>query len=142
MEKVIYETQDFLRLIQDDENKRIEFLGDVIKPEGVIRIDMTDVNKVLSCDGQVVILKAEDDNFETALNNLFINQPFNKDIILTAKRILLSISAIDSVLLLDDMKYLKAFLESFKDCSYNTWGYFINAHQNSTFCLTLWAVGL
>ena len=84
MEKKVFETQEFLRLIQNDENRRIEFLEDVIKPEGVIRIDMRDINRVLSCDGQIAIIKAEADNFETALNNLLINPPLKKDIILKA----------------------------------------------------------
>ena len=70
MGKNVFETQEFLRLIQDDEDKRTEFLGHIIKTEGVIRIDMRDVNRVLSCDGQMVIITTEADNFETALDNL------------------------------------------------------------------------
>ena len=137
----VFETQEFLHLIQDDENKRIEFLGDVIKPEGVIRIDMRDVNRVLSCDGQMVITTAEGDNFETALNNLLINPPLNKDVILKAKRLLLAITT-QKDLILDDMQYLKNFLEGFKECTYNTWGLSKNAHQKSAVSLELWAVGL
>ena len=121
MEKKVFETQEFLRLIQNDENRRIEFLEDVIKPEGVIRIDMRDINRVLSCDGQIAIIKAEADNFETALNNLLINTTLKKDIILKAKRLLLSITT-QKDLLLDDMAFLRAFLEGFKKCTYNTWG--------------------
>ena len=88
MEKKVFETQEFLRLIQNDENKRIEFLEDVIKPEGILSLDMRDVNRVLSCDGQMVIITAEADNFETALNILLINPPLKKDIILKARRLL------------------------------------------------------
>lgn len=137
----VFETHEFLRLIQDDENKRIEFLEDVIKTVGVIRIDMRDVNRVLSCDGQMAIIKAEADNFETALNNLLINPPLKKDIILKAKRLLLAIST-QKDLMLDDMPFLRAFLEGFKECSYNTWGLSKNAHQKCAVRLELWAVGV
>ena len=140
MEKNVFETQEFLRLIQDDEDKRTEFLGHIIKTEGVIRIDMRDVNRVLSCDGQMVIITTEADNFETALNNLLINPPLKKDIILNAKRLLLAIST-QKDLMLDDMPFLRAFLEGFKECTYNTWGLTKNAHQKSAVSLELWAVG-
>ena len=140
MEMKVFETQEFLRLIQDDEDKRTEFLGHIIKTEGVIRIDMRDVNRVLSCDGQMVIITAEADNFETALNNLLINPPLNKDIILKAKRLLLAIST-QKDLMMDDMPFLRAFLEGFKECTYNTWGLSKNAHQKSAVSLELWAVG-
>ncbi len=141
MEKNVFETQEFLHLIQDDENKRIEFLEDVIKTDGVIRIDMRDVNRVLSCDGQMAIIKAEADNFETALNNLLINPPLKKEIILKAKRLLLAIST-QKDLMLDDMPFLRAFLEGFKECTYNTWGLIVNAHQKCAVRLELWAVGV
>ena len=141
MEMKVFETQEFLRLIQNDENRRIEFLEDVIKPEGVIRIDMKDINRVLSCDGQMVIITAEADNFETALNNLLINPPLKKDVILKAKRLLLAIST-QKDLMLDDMPFLRAFLEGFKECTYNTWGLIKNAHQKSAVSLVLWAVGV
>ena len=141
MEKKVFETQEFLRLIQDDENKRIEFLENVIQPEGILTLDMCDVNRVLSCDGQMAIIKAEADNFETALNNLLMNPPLNKDIILKAKRLLLSITT-QKDLMMDDMPFLRAFLEGFKECTYNTWGLSKNAHQKSAVSLELWAVGI
>lgn len=141
MEKKVFETQEFLRLIQDDENKRIEFLENVIKPEGILTLDMCDVNRVLSCDGQMAIIKAEADNFETALNNLLMNPPLNKDIILKAKRLLLSITT-QKDLMMDDMPFLRAFLEGFKECTYNTWGLSKNAHQKNAVRLELWAVGI
>ena len=141
MEKRVFETQEFLHLIQDDENKRIEFLGNVIKPEGILSLDMRDVNRVLSCDGQMVIITAEDDNFETALNNLFINPPLKKDIILKAKRLLLSITT-QKDLMMDDMPFLRAFLEGFKECTYNTWGLSKIAYQKNAVSLELWAVGI
>lgn len=141
MEKRVFETQEFLHLIQNDENKRIEFLGNVIKPEGILSLDMSDVNRVLSCDGQMVIITAEADNFETALNNLLINPPLKKEIILKAKRLLLAITT-QKDLMMDDMPFLRAFLEGFKECTYNTWGLSKNAHQKSAVSLELWAVGL
>ena len=141
MEKNVFETQEFLRLIQDDENKRIKFLGDVIKPKGILSLDMSDVNRVLSCDGQMVIITAEADNFETALNNLLINPPLKKDIILKAKRLLLAITT-QKDLMMDDMPFLRVFLEGFNECTYNTWGLSKNVHQKSAVSLELWAVGL
>jgi cell division GTPase FtsZ len=141
MEKKVFETQEFLRLIQNDENRRIEFLEDVIKPEGVIRIDMRDINRVLSCDGQIAIIKAEADNFETALNNLLINPPLKKDIILKAQRLLLSITT-QKDLLLDDMAFLRAFLEGFKECTFDTWGLYKDANQTHNVSIICWAVGI
>lgn len=141
MEKKVFETQEFLRLIQNDENRRIEFLEDVIKPEGVIRIDMRDINRVLSCDGQIAIIKAEADNFETALNNLLINPPLKKDIILKAQRLLLSITT-QKDLLLDDMAFLRAFLEGFKKCTFDTWGLYKDANQTHNVSIICWAVGV
>ena len=141
MKKNVFETQEFLRLIQNDENKRIEFLEDVIKPEGILSLDMRDVNRVLSCDGQMAIIKAEADNFETALNNLLINPPLKKEIILKAKRLLLAITT-QKDLMMDDMPFLRAFLEGFKECTYNTWGLSKNDHQKNAVRLELWAVGI
>ena len=140
----IFNTQEFLRDINEDESKRLELLKDVIKEDGVsIGLDMTDIEKVLSCDGQMVIIKAEADNIETALNNLFANSPIEKETVSMAKRLLLSISIkCDENFLWEEMDYLRGFINSFKECSFNTWGLYKNANQTHNVSLICWAVGI
>lgn len=142
MRKVI-DTNEFLQQIREDECLRHEYIGDEVKKDVIIRLDMNDLEKALSCDGQMVIIKAEADNLETALNNLFTNSPFEKKDILKAKRLLLAITIkSDDNLMPKEMDYLRDFIGSFKECTYDTWGLYKDANQTHNMSIICWAVGI
>lgn len=141
--KEVIDTQTFLRQIREDERLRHEFLGDEVKKGVIIRLDMNDLEKALSCDGQMVIIKAEADNLETALRNLFTNSPFDKEDIIKAKRLLLAITIkTDDNLLLKEMDYLRDFIGGFKECTFDTWGLYKDANQTHNVSIICWAVGV
>ena len=144
MGTTIFSTQEFLRDINEDEGKRLELLKNVIKDDGVsIGLDMSDIEKVLSCDGQMVIIKAEADIIETALSNLFTNSPIEKGTVIKAKRLLLSITIkCDENFLWEEMDHLRGFINIFKECTFNTWGLYKNANQTHNVSLICWAVGI
>lgn len=104
---------------------------------------MNDINKFLSCNGKIVKLKAEADNLETALRNLFTNTPIDKEDIIKAKRLLLTITIkTDDNLLLKEMDYLRDFIGGFKECTFDTWGLYKDANQTHYVSLICWAVGV
>lgn len=143
MEKSVFETQEFLREIHEDESKRNELLKDILVSNALIAIDYNDVKSVLTCEGQMVINKADADNFKTALELTLDHSQIEKNVILNAKKLLLSISMKhNACLLLEEMSIVRNFLRMFKNCTEVRWGMKINAQQRTNVSVTLWAVGL
>ena len=143
MEKSVFETQELLREIQEDENRRNELLKDILVSNALVALDYNDVKSILSCEGRMVINKVGADTFKLALEQSMINPQIEDDVILDAKRLLLSISIKNNDhLLLEEMGYVQDFLQQFKNCSEAKWGLSINAMQTQGVCVTLWAVGL
>ncbi len=121
----------------------IDLFRDINKANAVIRIDMNDINKFLSCNGKIVKFKAEADNLETTLRNLFTNTPIDKEEIIKAKRLLLAITIkTDDKLLLTEMDYLRDFIGGFKECTFDTWGLYKDANQTHNVSIICWAVGI
>ena len=121
----------------------IDLFRDINKANAVIRIDMNDINKFLSCNGKIVKLKAEADNLETALRNLFTNTPIDKEDIIKAKRLLLAITIkTDDNLLLKEMDCLRDFIGGFKEHTFDVWGLYKDANQAQNVSLICWAVGI
>ena len=143
MEKSVFETQELLREIQEDENRRNELLKDILVSNALVALDYNDVKSILSCEGRMVINKVGADTFKLALEQSMINPQIEDDVILDAKRLLLSISIKNNDhLLLEEMGYVQDFLQQFKNCSEAKWGLSINAMQTQGVCVTQWAVGL
>lgn len=143
MEKSVFETQELLREIQENENRRNELLKDILVSNALVALDYNDVKSILSCDGRMVINKVEADTFQSALERFIIDPEIENDVILDAKKLLLSISIKNNDhLLLEEMGYVQDFLQQFKNCSEAKWGLSINAMQTQGVCVTLWAVGL
>ena len=143
MEKNVFETQELLREIQEDENRRNELLKDILVSNALVALDYNDVKSILSCDGRMVINKVGADTFKSALEQSIINPQIENDVILDAKRLLLSISIKNKDhLLLEEMGTVQVFLQQFKSCSEAKLGLSINAKQTPNVCVTLWAVGL
>lgn len=121
----------------------IDLFRDINKANAAIRIDMNDINKFLSCNGKIVKLKAEADNLETALRNLFTNTPIDKEEIIKAKRLLLTITIkTDDNLLLTEMDCLRDFIGGFKEHTFDVWGLYKDANQAQNVSLICWAVGV
>ena len=141
--KNVIDAQKFLRQIQEDECLRHEFLGDVVKKDVILGLDMNNLEKVLSCEGQMEIIKAEADNFETALSNLFTNSTVEKEDLIKAKKLLLTITikSADN-LLLEEMDHYRKFIGSFKECDYDTWGLYKDANLTHNVSIICWAVGI
>ena len=143
MEKTILNAQDVWRDINEYGSKTLELLRGAMADDAIIRLDMNDLEKALSCDGHVVIIKAEADNLETALRNLFTNTPIDKEDIIKAKRLLLTITIkTDDNLLLKEMDYLRDFIGGFKECTFDTWGLYKDANQTHNVSIICWAVGV
>lgn len=144
MEKTVFDTQEIVRDIQENEGKRFELLKDVVMYNPVvIAIDEADIKKVLDCDGQMVISKAEADNLETALKQVFANASIEKEVLKKAKRMLFAITTRkDHPLKMDDMDYVRQFLDIFKESKFNTWAIYTNAYQVRNVSVILWAVGI
>ena len=141
--KNVIDAQKFLHQIKEDECLRHEFLGDVVKKDVILGLDMSNLEKVLSCEGQMEIIKAEADNFETALSNLFTNSTVEKEDLIKAKKLLLTITikSADN-LLLEEMEHYRKFIGSFKECEYDTWGLYKDANQTHNVSIICWAVGI
>ena len=121
----------------------IDLFRDINKANAVIRIDMNDINKFLSCNGKIVKFKAEADNLETALSNLFTNSLFDKEDIIKAKRLLLAITIkSDDNLLLKEMDCLRDFIGGFKEHTFDVWGLYKDTNQTHNVSLICWAVGI
>lgn len=143
MEKTILKAQDVWRDINEYGSKTLELLRGAMADDAIIRLDMNDLEKALSCDGQMVIIKAEADNLETALRNLFTNTPIDKEDIIKAKRLLLAITIkTDDNLLLKEMDYLRDFIGDFKECTFDVWGLYKDANQTHNVSIICWAVGV
>ena len=143
MERSVFETQELLREIQENENRRNELLKGILVSNALVALDYNDVKSILSCDGRMVINKVEADTFKSALERFIIDPEIENDVILDAKKLLLSISIKNNDhLLLEEMGYVQDFLQQFKNCSEAKWGLSINAMQTQGVCVTLWAVGL
>ena len=142
MEKNVFEMQEFLCGIQEDEIKRNKLLKDIIVSNSLVSLDYNDIKSILSCEGRMVVNKVEADNFKAALEYI-VNPQIEKDVILDAKKLILAISIKnEDRLLLEEMGAVQVFLQQFKNCSEVKWGMRINAKQTPNVCLTLWAVGL
>lgn len=143
MKEGVFETQDFLREIHEDEGKRNEFLKDILVSKALVTLDYNDVKSVLTCEGQMVINKVGAESFKTALELSLNHTQIEKDVILNAKKLLLSISMKhNACLLLEEMGIVQDYLRLFKNCTEARWGMSINANQKPNVCVTLWAVGL
>lgn len=143
MEKSVFETQEFLREIHEDESKRNELLKDVLVSNALVTLDYNDVKSILTCEGEMVINKAEADDFKTALELSLYHTQIEKNAILSAKKLLLSISIKhNACLLLEEMSIVRIFLRTFKNCTEVRWGMKINAQQTPNVSVILWAVGL
>ena len=143
MEKSVFETQEFLREIHEDESKRNELLKDILVSNSLVSLDYNDVKSVLTCDGKIVINKAEADDFKTALELSLNHSQIEKNAILNAKKLLLSISIKhNACLLLEEMGIVRNFLRTFINCTEVRWGMNINPRQTPNVSVTLWAVGL
>ena len=143
MEKSVFETQELLREIQEDENRRNELLKDILVSNALVALDYNDVKSILSCDGRMVINKVGADTFKSALEQSIINPQIENDVILDAKRLLLSISIKNKDhLLLEEMGVVQDFLQQFKECTEAKWGMRINTQKTLNVNVTLWAVGL
>ena len=143
MKEGVFETQVFLREIHEDEGKRNEFLKDILVSKALVTLDYNDVKSVLTCEGQMVINKVEAESFKTALELSLNHTQIEKDVILNAKKLLLSISMKhNACLLLEEMGIVRDFLRLFKNCTEARWGMSINATQTPNVSVTLWAVGL
>ena len=143
MEQSVFVTQEFLREIHEDESKRNELLKDILVSSALIALDYNDVKSVLTCEGQMVINKADADNFKTALELTLDHSQIEKNAIMNAKKLLLSISINhNACLLLEEMGIVRNFLRTFKNCTEVRWGMNINAQQTPNVSVTLWAVGL
>ena len=143
MEKNVFETQELLREIQEDENRRNELLKDILVSNALVALDNNDVKSILSCEGRMVINKVGADTFKSALEQSIINPQIENDVIQDAKRLLLSISIKNKDhLLLEEMGTVQVFLKQFKECTEAKWGMSINPQQTLNVNVTLWAVGL
>lgn len=143
MEKGVFETQEFLREIHEDESKRNELLKNILVSNAIVALDYNDVKSVLTCEGRMVINKAEADNFKTALELSLKHTRIDKYEVLNAKKVLLSISIKnDGNLLLEEMETVRDFLQQFKNCIETKWGMNINSMQIPSVVITVWAVGI
>lgn len=143
MKKGAFETQEFLREIHEDESKRDELLKDILVNNALVTLDYNDVKYILTCEGKMVINKAEAESFKTALELSLNHTQIDKDVILNAKKLLLSISMKhNACMLLEEMGIVRDFLRLFKNCTEARWGLNINAKQTPNVIVTLWAVGL
>lgn len=143
MKEGVFKTQDFLRKIHEDEIKRNELLKDILVSKALVRLDYNDVKSVLTCEGQMVINKVEAESFKTALELSLNHAQIEKDVILNAKKLLLSISMKhNACMLLEEMGIVRDFLRLFNNCTEARWGLNINAKQTPNVIVTLWAVGL
>ena len=143
MKEGVFKTQDFLREIHEDEIKRNELLKDILVSKALVTLDYNDVKSVLTCEGQMVINKVEAESFKTALELSLNHAQIEKDVILNAKKLLLSISMKhNACMLLEEMGIVRDFLRLFKNCTEARWGLNINAKQTPNVIVTLWAVGL